>query len=326
MYLGEEVMEYETLKKISERLVILPEVRYVFERIKKERNYLIPKDYLHWGTMSVCLAALTSGVKSSTKKYSYIEEGHVYATRVWLVKDAPVYCVSRKLLEALLEIDLTFEQMSELLEGFDPPLPTALFMLPVGLVRTPDNSTYLPYIITHWSNKNFPEYSTGVWHNIYTSPLGFPGTSHLHVSAMDNHQTLWSCERHFEEGKLVHRYGGITKTPNMTERDLKFTSKLFGLAISFFLSIAYYPEVMGAEKLVSTNNKKQQRKKHTKNEVENKVRIPRYLDRKYESSKIPSKGGTHKSPRMHWRVGHTRKLKSGKIVKVKPCLVNEGRS
>lgn len=32
-------------------------------------------------------------------------------------------------------------------------------------------------------------------------------------------------------------------------------------------------------------------------------------------------GGTHASPRMHWRRGHIRKFESGKIAHVRPCLV-----
>ena len=33
-------------------------------------------------------------------------------------------------------------------------------------------------------------------------------------------------------------------------------------------------------------------------------------------------GGSHASPRMHWRRGHVRKLESGKLTHVRPCLVN----
>ena len=33
-------------------------------------------------------------------------------------------------------------------------------------------------------------------------------------------------------------------------------------------------------------------------------------------------GGAHASPRMHWRRGHVRKLESGKMTHVRPCLVN----
>lgn len=32
-------------------------------------------------------------------------------------------------------------------------------------------------------------------------------------------------------------------------------------------------------------------------------------------------GGTHSSPRLHFRRGHVRKLRSGRIVKVQPCIV-----
>lgn len=32
--------------------------------------------------------------------------------------------------------------------------------------------------------------------------------------------------------------------------------------------------------------------------------------------------GTHASPKMHWRRGHVRKLASGKLTHVRPCLVN----
>jgi hypothetical protein len=33
------------------------------------------------------------------------------------------------------------------------------------------------------------------------------------------------------------------------------------------------------------------------------------------------RGGTHASPRLHWRHGHIRRLPSGDITNVRPCLV-----
>lgn len=44
---------------------------------------------------------------------------------------------------------------------------------------------------------------------------------------------------------------------------------------------------------------------------------------KPRSTSQESKGGTHASPKPHMRRGHVRKLKSGKIVSIKPMIVNK---
>lgn len=45
----------------------------------------------------------------------------------------------------------------------------------------------------------------------------------------------------------------------------------------------------------------------------------------YAALKIPgvTRGGTHASPRLHWRRGHIRTLQSGAQVTVRPCLVGD---
>lgn len=76
--------------------------------------------------------------------------------------------------------------------------------------------------------------------------------------------------------------------------------------------------------------KKISKKKKPKQSKLRQLRSTKYLgnnikiDRKLELHEKSNLGGTHASPCPHWRTGHFRHLKNGKIVWIKPCIIGFG--
>lgn len=88
--------------------------------------------------------------------------------------------------------------------------------------------------------------------------------------------------------------------------DVIFNTELFKLGINLILTLDYQPDLIEAEVKVKTL------KRDPLDFRPNEIWNPRFVGRNYRVQR-EYKGGTHASPRAHWRKGHWRKVRCGSM-------------
>lgn len=129
-----------------------------------------------------------------------------------------------------------------------------------------------------------------------------------------------------EEGQLYDS-GRILNTQELSSSDLSDVNRMKKIALQCLLALAYSPELFDEPdgSIPVTKGSSQRR-----NQKRPSARSPRWLrPHSAPSVRHPRQGGSHASPRPHWRSAHERRVPVGpraknerKVVRIKPIWVN----
>ena len=291
----------------------------ILELVRTHRPYKTPKGFMDWRALSAIVALCLD--MYSDQSQDLASRLNASRTALWFVQDAPMYCLNKELLRAFEQSDV--EQNSGLLADLRPPLPTFILLFPQNSIKTPEFGV-LDFCVVHLSDVEHPEYSIGEAFGIEVPYLKHEHDRNLHWSGVDTKEVVWfsGCGLK-DDGRVIHsrRDLGEEKT---TDQDHDFLSKIRSVILQCILTLTYAPELLEKEPVkVGTTRKYGMRLDH-----EPTWRYPRWLGKEY-STHSSSNGGTHASPRSHWRAGHwrrvvvgSRELQERKWVWIQPVLVN----
>ena len=293
----------------------------------RARPYKMPRGYITWAHLSALVAMYLAVVKAGIGHRSQDDiSTEIVGLRMtqWFLQDAPLYCLSTDLLRAFESADLS--NVFELFQDFETSLPTFLVALPNNAVRTEEGSA-LSFLCVHVSERDRPELSTAEGYGLEVPYIDHDGPMHVHLSSMDNvGVTLISGLTIDSEGQLYDS-GRILNAQELSSSDLSDVTRMKKIALQCLLALAYSPELFDEPAASTSVTKGTSGHRKQKRPL---ARSPRWL----RPHSVPSagrsrQGGSHASPRPHWRSAHERRVPVGpraknerKVVKIRPTWVN----
>ena len=293
----------------------------------RARPYKMPKGYISWHQLSALVAMYLAVVKAGIGHRNPDDlPTEIAALRMtqWFLQDAPLYCLSTDLLRAFENADLS--NVFELFQGFETSLPTFLVALPNNAVRTVEGST-LSFLCVHVSERDRPELSVAEGYGLKVPYLDHDGQMHVHLSSMDSiGVTLISGLTVAQEGRLYDS-GQIMSAQDLSASDISDANRMKKIALQCLLALAYSPELFDESdgfSSVTRGTSQHRKQKHPS------TRSPRWLRSPVsQPGRRSRQGGSHASPRPHWRSAHERRVPVGpraknerKVVRIGPTWVN----
>ncbi len=307
--------------------------KYLIKAIRTERDYQIPKGYISWTKLSAIagLALSTCGLEYA--RVDLFAFNHSHHLALWFAQDAPLYCITSSLFEALDNTDALHKP--KVFTGWKPSLPSLLIALPKGILTSPTGE--VDYLVICCSDPEHPEWELANWNQIQIPEL-FSKETHFEVATVDRAQTVWfSSTIVTPEGNLIYKQLNQGKHHNF--RDRQFIERIRNLTINILLFLQYSSDFTNDsvdENEASDNEvviKKPKGFTLVKSDRPSNVRRVRWLGKDYErkQGKHESLGGTHASPYYHRRKGHWRVLeaedgkpwKNSKRIWIEPTEVNK---
>lgn len=295
--------------------------------IVRSKPYKMPKGYIPWQRLSSIIAMNMALVEAGPKYWARQDvPTRITAFKVtqWFLQDAPLYCLSIDLLRAFEQADLS--NVYELFKGFETNLPTFMIALPENAVRMQEGGA-LSFLCVHIANRDRPELSIAEGYGLKVPYLDHEGQKNLHISAIDSQSITWvSGLTVNREGKLYDS-GKILSAQGLSAADLSDADRMKKIGLQCLLALAYSPELLegaGGPGSTAKTTKRHRPRAHPQ------PRSPRWL-RSQSAPPIrrPHQGGSHASPRPHWRAAHERRVPVGprekgdrKVVKIGPTWVN----
>jgi hypothetical protein len=292
----------------------------LLDKIRSARPYKIPKGYLSWRSLS----ALVTIAATVFDKPGHDPQARTVFWRMvlWLIQDAPLYCISAELLEAFAQTDIL--DRPGLLQGLEAPIPTFILLPPIGALKTPAGDA-VEYMIIHVSDRRYPERSRG---KSAEFAIDLPRLEHqeeivVHCGVSDESGIVWFG------GIGVLPDGSLQFEKNITDEheagDPAFMAMMRSLSLQAILALQYQPELLSDEP-PPPRPKGFSRSK----QPQPTCRSPRWLGKDFKAKTQDSAPGTgtHASPRTHWRRGHLRRVAIGegrcdrKVVWIQPRLIN----
>lgn len=281
-------------------------------KIVRARPYQMPKGYVPWNRLAFSIAEHIGEAKEEFDRFREspnVEESISSIMKRWFYKDAPLYCLPKELLKDFQNADLS--NVLNLLEDFEEGLPPFLVALPENAMKTRTGKP-ITALLVHASH--YPE--SGRIRTIYTAAIESSGSM------------LAGRVKFSEDGRICSSTG---KALNITELDFdndSGDSRMRKVGIQCMLAIAYSPELLSDKENSKVETKFTARHK---SRSQPPVRRPRWFRSQQVSSSPPRphQGGSHASPRPHWRSAHKKRVAIGprgsgeyKVVKIKPTWVN----
>ncbi|MBD2499882.1 hypothetical protein [Anabaena azotica] len=299
--------------------------KQLLKEIRTERDYQIPKGYISWQQLS----AIT-GLALSTCEVDYVKVDisafyHSYRLALWFAQDAPLYCLSNSLFEALDNTNAL--DKPEVFAGWKPSLPSLVVAIPKGVLLSPTGE--IDYIVIYCSEPSHPEWNFSRWKNV-----NIPNLTRKEVSfewaAVDKGETVWfSGTVVTPQGDLIYDKQFLTNLGKnqIKNRDRDFIERVRNLVINILLSLEFCPEFTGE---VLDNEVVQPKGFGNVASDRSNIRRPRWLGKNYQRKHKGVGESTHLSPHTHWRKGHWRLLeptpgkpwKQSQLIWIEPVLVN----
>jgi hypothetical protein len=228
----------QTVKKIEEQHPPL------LARIRIARPYKIPKGYLSWRSLSTFLCA-APGMVSLAKPDDLPGITIPHRLSLWLVQDAPIYCLTQELIDAFAQTDVL--DLNNLFQDFETPIPTLLLLPPMDIGFTTPAGNLVKFIICHLSDHRFPERSYG-----FSKEFGFRVNflDHLndrliHCGAVDEAGIFWFAGMGIEFDGSINFEGGQSEgSASFEDGDDRFLNTLRSLVLQCFLALQYQPELL----------------------------------------------------------------------------------
>jgi len=108
----------------------------LIRKIRDERTYKMPPNYINWHTLSGIVSVALSSCSAEYAKVDVSAFIHSYRTALWFIKDAPLYCLTEQLIESFDQTDALYKP--GILRAWQPSLPTFILAIPKGFIYTPD--------------------------------------------------------------------------------------------------------------------------------------------------------------------------------------------
>lgn len=295
----------------------------------RSHPYQMPKGYMSWQRLSVIIAANMALVKAGIAYLAHEDlPTRITAWKLtqWFLQDAPLYCISIELLRAFEQADL--ENVYELFKGFETSLPTFLIALPENAVTTQDGGV-LGFLCVHISDRDRPELSIAEGYGLKVPYLEHDGQKNVHLSSIDSQSITWVSGLTVDKVGRLYDSGKIMSAQGLTADDISDANRMKKIALQCLLALAYSPELLEGSESVDASAKSRNRHRQ-RNEPQ--PRRPRWLrSQSVLPARRPHQGGSHASPRPHWRSPHERRVPVGprekgerKIVQIGPTWVNPG--
>jgi hypothetical protein len=313
-----------------------PVTKEILGQIRKTR-YKIPQKYKQWDKLTESIANdLTLFSSNSTVNFKLIDRITYtcsYLIALWAIKDAPIYCITKDIIDSLLRTDL--DEVEKILSDLQIAIPTFLMLFPDQGLPTPSGD-FIEYIVVHVVEKDKPYNSFGTsrsYPEIILENSIFSSDLSVHCGAIDNHKPgyCWNANVNLNpDGTISYEKGGDVGFGklNMNPEDEEFTNTLRSLSLQILFLLAYEPELfadIGDLDLVQVSGRGFA--KPSAVDVAN-TRYPRWLGKNYQPNSQNIGGGTHRSPIGHWRKGHWKRVAIGKgridrkLVWIRPLRVN----
>lgn len=292
------MVSYKLLNKLVNEVASERKVQFL-----KDRNYKIPKGYRSWDNLANALVLLLESFV--LQDYSSIDVTgllNYQYTALWYIKDYPVYLLSKELYKAFTNTDVISKNK---LLTTEVPVNGLLVLFPENMVLDPAGNP-IDYVILHCLKKGDIEAQSGQLNGVEVK--GLAQESPLNISwvsvTIPGEITWHSGYGVTEEGDLIHTAENIGGMLSISEEDNKFLEHISNVCFQILLTLEYRKELITPEKRYEPRNK------YDKTPI---WRMPRILGKDFKiQSEVKGESGDRNSPRSHWRIGHWRRVVSGK--------------
>lgn len=258
--------------------------------------------------ITVCYVLMSSKILSNISNFT--ERITCYLTSNLIASQAPVYWVSEKLLESILETELPQQVVIDHLQR---SIRFATIILPKDKVYTPDNEeiTYLSF--EHYlTGDEVPAITTGK----ISITVQRPDSNGVMFFSITKEGTAYASniELSYETPKdsefnLSDSLSKLDSENNPKEAEQQFLETLRNIVLQSLLIMQSRPNLLEMGQPVGFGGVT----KSGKTSLLNQLLNPNWIGRNYQPPRVRvDLGGTHASPRTHWRRGHTRLVAYGK--------------
>ncbi|MEH2085984.1 hypothetical protein [Nostoc sp.] len=277
-------------------------------KILARKNYKIPKSYIQWRE----LAALISMNAPVFNHHSLDLAQRFTAHRIalWVVQDAPIYCLDSQLLQQFQQTDVGDENLifRDLISQI--PLHSMMLLLPSKTVMSPEGG-YVDFLNIHCSDIRHPEWSEGEKYGISPHFLKHEQDICFHFGCIDTKATLWfSGWGVNEDDGIIHQQPISYGSAKVGTKDDSFVRQLRSLTMQCLMFLTFESsgndDVTFKETINSTGF-------HPLKEPKEKCLYPRWLrDQEKTPTRHIRENTSHASPTPHWRRGHWRRVAVGR--------------
>lgn len=277
-------------------------------RLLLKRNYKIPQNYTSWQELSALIAFVAPQFGNSI--FDLATQFTSHRTALWIVQDAPIYCLDKNLFELFTQTDIGDESLifSDLTEHL--PIHSLILLLPENTVRSPDGG-YVDYLNIHCSSIDHPEWSVGEKYELKVPYLKHEHDVNIHYGTIDKKQTVWfsGWGINRSDGK-IHQEDGDLGRDRSDEQDRLFLVRLRNIVMQSLMFLSFEQTEIDYVKYQETTSTQG----FTRiTQPKEKCLYPRWLrvQEKNSTTKINSGKSSHASPCPHWRRGHWRRSAVG---------------
>ncbi|MDZ8227550.1 hypothetical protein [Nostoc sp. ChiVER01] len=277
-------------------------------KILHRKNYKIPKNYIQWRELAALISVNAPLFNHSSLDLAQRFTAHRIA--LWVVKDAPIYCLDNQLLEQFQQTDIGDENLifKDLVSQI--PLHSMMLLLPSKTVVSPDGG-YVDWLNIHCSHVRHPEWSVGEKYGLSPHYMTHEDDAVLHFGCVDTKGTIWFSGWGIDEaeGKLKQAKISYGKAP-VGKNDDNFVQELRSLTMQCLMFLTF-------EKLETDNVTFKETINSTGftplKEPKEKCLYPRWLrEGEKRQARHIRENTSHASPVPHWRRGHWRRAAIGK--------------
>ena len=287
----------------------------------------MPKGYISWKRLSPIIAINLELVKAGTQHLASEDlPTQITALKLaqWFLQDAPMYCLSIELLRAFENAD--FSNLYELFDGFETSLPTFMIALPENALMTAEGAS-MSFLCVHIASEDHPELSIAEGYGIKVPYLKHEGWKNVHISTIDSLCATWVSGLTVNRRGKLYDSGAILGAQPLTSTDISDSDRMKKIGLQCLLALAYSPELLTGSEATSSTRRIS---KHRQHQATTTARQPRWLrSPAVRTMPRPHQGGSHASPRPHWRSAHERRVPVGpraqggrKVVRIGPTWVN----
>lgn len=309
-----EIMELDEISSISFFEKHLPlNWRVAYPRIYSEiKDYYSPKRLAAWLMSSTVLAAIGQLQHPKSSTTATVQEGIVTIFSLAQHYSIPQLFVGRELLEAVRRTDVPKD-----LKWWETkfPFPAGFLYLPKDSIKSPDGYDVAYIGWAFLGPEQFAPSSSRRAHALQIAVKIQDGIGTTYTKVIDSERDPDLFDLNMES---VSPDEDPYSLP-MNETEDKFIAWMTRLTISILMIPSAREELFERER---------RDKVVRKGDYIREFWTPNYIGRKYLYQKTSeTKGGSHQSPRAHWRRGHYRNQKFGKellqskIIWIEPTLV-----
>jgi hypothetical protein len=315
------------MQSLKAKATRLPEYKLLLKR-----RYQNPEGYLKFEEVAMRVAAaLEVSLNMPQSRWDWTQSTLTPIAAELARSQAPVYWVTESLLRALLETDLpedvAVSQLQMIVQG-------AFFMLPKGMILTPDGES-LDFFGVRQIKQGcpLPPIQVGGIGLVLTEEGGAPMGTHSNTAIWFTQAesgymyagNLSVTEREIIKGKthLPDNYDG----DRIDKEQIFLQEVTHNLLLKLLLCMQMRPNLIEGGQFLQSGRKPGVKLGKAKRFDE--LWSPNWIGKNYQAPSSRELGGTHASPRMHWRRGHMRRVPVGKRelgdrkwVWIEPVLVN----